>query len=180
MTDAPLTLNARSAALPLLQGKPSPFLIYAAQYSGKAYQNPIIRITRGSQFTTRLQNDLTEPTIIHWHGLHVPGVMDGHPGTTIAAGANYDYTFPVTNRGGMYWYHTHAHLNRKETLDEDKTGIAIDANGHGGRHRCWQFDIRSRRAEFGASRQRAHNRIDRTTLAKRNKGTRHRTTASSD
>lgn len=109
ITDAPLTLNAQSITLPLIQGKLSPFLSYAAEYAGKAYQNPIIRIKRGGQFNARLQNNLNEPTIIHWHGLHVPGVMDGHPSTTIAAGARYDYVFPVTNRGGMYWYHTHAH-----------------------------------------------------------------------
>lgn len=109
MSTAPLTLNARSSTLPLLQDKQSPFLIYEAQYAGKAYQNPIIRIKRGNQFNARLQNGLNEPTIIHWHGLHVPGVMDGHPRTTIAAGAHYDYAFTVTNRGGMYWYHTHAH-----------------------------------------------------------------------
>ncbi len=109
MSDAPLTLNARSTTLPLIQNKQSPFLIYAAQYGGKAYQNPIIRIKHGKQFNARLQNDLTEPTIIHWHGLHLPGVMDGHPRNTIAVGGYYDYAFPVTNRGGMYWYHTHAH-----------------------------------------------------------------------
>ena len=109
MSAAPLTLTARSSTLPLIQDKQSPFLIYAAQYAGKAYQNPIIRIKRGNQFNARLQNDLNEPTIIHWHGLHLPGVMDGHPRTTIAAGAHYDYAFPVANRGGMYWYHTHAH-----------------------------------------------------------------------
>ena len=109
ITDAPLTLDARATTLPLIQGKPSPFLTYAAQYAGKTYQNPTIRIQRGQQFTARLKNGLDEPTIIHWHGLHVPGAMDGHPRSTVAAGGQYDYTFPVTNRGGMYWYHTHAH-----------------------------------------------------------------------
>ena len=68
ITDAPLTLNARAITLPLIQGKPSPFLTYAALYAGKTYQNPTIRIQRGKQFTARLQNDLDEPTIIHWHG----------------------------------------------------------------------------------------------------------------
>lgn len=109
VTDAPLTLSARATTLPLIQGKPSPFLTYAAQYAGKTYQNPTLRIRRGKQFTARLQNGLDEPTIIHWHGLHVPGVMDGHPRSAVAAGGQYDYTFPVTNRGGLYWYHTHPH-----------------------------------------------------------------------
>ena len=111
MSDALLTLNARSTTLPLVEGKQSPLLIYGAQYGNKAYQTPTIRIKHGHQFRARLQNDLDEPTIIHWHGLHLPGIMDGHPRTTIPAGAHFDYAFTVANRGGMYWYHTHA-LNR--------------------------------------------------------------------
>ena len=134
VSNAPLTLNAHATTLPLIQGKPSPFLTYAAQYAGKDYQNPTIRIKRGQQFTARLQNNLTEPTIIHWHGLHVPGVMDGHPRNTVAAGGHYDYTFPVTNRGGMYWYHSHAHnLTAKQAyfglagifMVEDDDDIAV-------------------------------------------------------
>ena len=108
MAGALLTLTARSTELPLIRGKRSPFLVYEAQYGGKAYQNPIVRVQRGKQFNARLQNGLDEPTIIHWHGLHLPGAMDGHPRTTISAGKRYDYTFTVTNRSGMYWYHTHA------------------------------------------------------------------------
>ena len=109
MSDEPITLNARAVTLPLIEGKPSPFLIYETQYGGKSYQNPIIRVKRGSQFKAILQNGLDAPTIIHWHGLHVPGEMDGQPRYTIAAGARYDYAFTVTNRAGLYWYHTHAH-----------------------------------------------------------------------
>ena len=109
MSEARLALDARSTTLPLIHGKPSPFLIYDAKYGDTGYQNPIIRIKRGNQFNARLHNGLGEPTIIHWHGLHLPGVMDGHPRSTIADGAHYDYAFTVTNRGGMYWYHTHAH-----------------------------------------------------------------------
>ncbi len=121
MAGALLTLTARSTALPLIQGKQSPFLVYEAQYGGKTYQNPIVRVQRGKQFNARLQNGLDEPTIIHWHGLHLPGVMDGHPRTTISAGKRYDYAFTVTNRSGMYWYHTHA-LNR--TAKQAYSGLA--------------------------------------------------------
>ena len=109
ITDARLTLNARATTLPLLGKKQSPFLVYGARYGDKDYLNPILRIRSGHRFNARLQNDLAEPTTIHWHGLHVPGLMDGHPRSTIAAGAHFDYDFAVPNRGGMYWYHTHAH-----------------------------------------------------------------------
>lgn len=121
VTDAPIAFTARSTTLPLLQSKPSPFLIYDTQYGGRSYQNPILRIKRGGQFKASLQNSLSEPTIIHWHGLHVPGSMDGHPRSTIAAGGRYDYAFTVNNRSGTYWYHTHAH---ELTAEQAYAGLA--------------------------------------------------------
>ena len=109
VTDAPLTLTTRAATFPILGGRPSPFLLYETSYAGKNYQNPILRIKRGTPFTATLQNGLNEPTIIHWHGIHLPVKMDGHPNDTIGPGKNYPYAFTINNRGGTYWYHTHAH-----------------------------------------------------------------------
>jgi blue copper oxidase len=106
---APLNLRAVAASFPLLPERASPFLLYQAEHAGQAYQNPILRIESGARFTASLDNGLSEPTIIHWHGLHTPAKMDGHPRDTIAPGARYDYDFSVRNRGGTYWYHTHAH-----------------------------------------------------------------------
>ena len=109
----PLKLRATVASFPLLPGPasqaPSPFLLYQTEHAGQAYQNPILRIESGARFTASLDNALSEPTIIHWHGLHTPAKMDGHPRDSIAPGARYDYDFTVRNRGGTYWYHTHAH-----------------------------------------------------------------------
>ena len=105
----PLTIRAAAASLALLPGRESPFLLYQTEQAGKAYQNPILRIESGARFTARLDNALAQPTIIHWHGLHTPANMDGHPRSTIAPGGRYDYDFTVRNRGGTYWYHTHAH-----------------------------------------------------------------------
>lgn len=104
-----MTIKTRAATFPLLDGKPSPFLLYETTHAGKAYQNPIFRIQAGQRMRAKLQNGLSEPTIIHWHGLHNSAVMDGHPASTVAAGGEYAYDFQVNNRGGTYWYHTHAH-----------------------------------------------------------------------
>jgi blue copper oxidase len=105
----PLKIRATAASFPLLPGRESPFLLYQTEQAGKAYQNPILRIESGARFSASLDNALREPTIIHWHGLHTPAAMDGHPASTIAPGGRYDYDFTVRNRGGTYWYHTHAH-----------------------------------------------------------------------
>ena len=108
-----LKIHATAASFPILPGPPSqlpsPFLLYQTEQAGKAYQNPILRIESGARFTASLDNALAQPTIIHWHGLHTPAKMDGDPADTIAPGARYDYDFSIRNRGGTYWYHTHAH-----------------------------------------------------------------------
>ena len=106
---APIKIKAGAGSFPLLPQRESPFLLYQTDYAGKAYQNPILRIESGGRFTATLDNALKQPTIIHWHGLHTPAAMDGHPRDTIAPGRSYAYDFKVSNRGGTYWYHTHAH-----------------------------------------------------------------------
>ena len=128
---SPLSIRATAASFPLLPGPasqaPSPFLLYQTEHAGKAYQNPILRIESGARFTASLDNALTEPTIIHWHGLHTPARMDGHPRDTIAPGARYDYDFTVRNRGGTYWYHTHAHeLTAKQAYNGLASFFLVD------------------------------------------------------
>ena len=105
----PLTLRATAASLDILPGKPSPFFLYQTEQSGKAYQNPILRMESGASLKVTLRNELPEPTIIHWHGVMAPSAMDGHPSSTIDPGKAFAYDFQVCNRGGTYWYHTHAH-----------------------------------------------------------------------
>jgi blue copper oxidase len=117
----PIRIKAGAASFALLPQRESPFLLYQTDYAGKAYQNPILRIESGGRFTATLDNALTQPTIIHWHGLHTPAAMDGHPRQTIAPGGRYDYDFTVRNRGGTYWYHTHAH---ELTAEQAYNGLA--------------------------------------------------------
>jgi blue copper oxidase len=118
---APIKIKAAAGSFPLLPKRESPFLLYQTEHAGKAYQNPILRIESGARFTAALDNALTQPTIIHWHGLHTPAAMDGHPRNTIAPGGRYDYDFTVRNRGGTYWYHTHAH---ELTAEQAYNGLA--------------------------------------------------------
>lgn len=108
VTDAPLTLTTRASTFPIIQGRASPFLQYEANVAGKSYQDPIFRIKSGSRFNATLQNELNDPTIIHWHGFHLPANQDGHPNDSISPGKSYPYDFTVSNRGGTYWYHSHA------------------------------------------------------------------------
>ena len=70
---------------------------------------PTIRVRTGDTARITLENALNEPTILHWHGLRVPEIADGHPRLAIPTGATYRYEFPVIDRAGTYWYHAHPH-----------------------------------------------------------------------
>ncbi len=74
-----------------------------------SYLGPTLHLQRGQKVRLTLSNELPMPTIIHWHGLHLPEEMDGHPRYAIEEGTSYTYEFEVTNRAGTYWYHPHPH-----------------------------------------------------------------------
>lgn len=52
-------------------------------------------------------NDRPLTTTTHWHGFHVPAMMDGGPHQMIAPNTTWSPTFTVLNRAGFYWYHPH-------------------------------------------------------------------------
>ena len=100
-------LRASRQTLELLPDKPTQFLAYAVEAGGRQFLNPTLRLRQGENIHTRLLNELDEPTIVHWHGLHVETSQDGHPAAAIGPGESYRYDVPVVNRGGLYWYHPH-------------------------------------------------------------------------
>ncbi len=74
-----------------------------------SYLGPILRLRKGQKVRVRFTNELDEPSIVHWHGLHVPQEADGHPRLAIDPGETYTYEYTVHNRAGTYWYHPHPH-----------------------------------------------------------------------
>jgi FtsP/CotA-like multicopper oxidase with cupredoxin domain len=81
----------------------------AIEHIPGSYLGPILRLRRGQKVRIRFTNELDQPSIIHWHGLHVPEEADGHPRLAIDPGETYTYEFTVHNRAGTYWYHPHPH-----------------------------------------------------------------------
>lgn len=73
------------------------------------YLGPIFRVNKGEKIRVIFKNEVDEKTIVHWHGLHVPAEMDGHPKYLIDKDEEYVYEFEVKNRAGTYWFHPHPH-----------------------------------------------------------------------
>jgi blue copper oxidase len=98
------SLNAQHSVAELLKGRSSTTLSYANGLLG-----PTIRANTGATVNVSLQNSLSEETNIHWHGLILPEDMDGHPKDVASAGGSLNYSLPIIQRAGTYWYHPHPH-----------------------------------------------------------------------
>ena len=84
-----------------------------------SYPAPTIRVQKGDNFSVLFENQYTEEATIHWHGLLVPGLMDGQPKDAVLPGNSYTYSFLVFQRAGTYFYHSHAHhLTAKHVYQE--------------------------------------------------------------
>ncbi len=81
----------------------------AIQIIPNSYLGPILRLNRGQSVRVHFTKQLPEPSIIHWHGLHVPESADGHPRLAVDPGQKYTYDFTVADRAGTYWFHPHPH-----------------------------------------------------------------------
>lgn len=73
------------------------------------YLGPTLIMQRGDTARLRLINDLPQLTSMHWHGMHVPGDMDGGPQREVLPGEQWDVKYQVDNPAGTYWYHPHPH-----------------------------------------------------------------------
>jgi FtsP/CotA-like multicopper oxidase with cupredoxin domain len=72
----------------------------------------------GRDFAARVKNNLSDPTLIHWHGLTPPLAQDGVPGLSgplIGAGETRDYSF-ANSRTGTHWMHSHVGLQEQQLL----------------------------------------------------------------
>ena len=73
------------------------------------YLGPLLEMQSGERVKLNVHNTLDETATLHWHGFHLPARFDGNPHQAIAPGETWSAQFVVRQRGGLYWYHSHAH-----------------------------------------------------------------------
>lgn len=96
----------------------------AAGYNGQV-PGPGIRVREGDLLRVVLENRLSAPTSIHWHGVPVPNRMDGV--RPVEPGGTFVYEFEA-RPAGTYFYHSHAGLQ----LDDGLFGpLIIEARDEG-------------------------------------------------
>lgn len=70
---------------------------------------PAIKLNKGQSVTVDIHNQLAEETTLHWHGLEIPGEVDGGPQGIIPAGGKRSVTFTPDQRAATCWFHPHQH-----------------------------------------------------------------------
>jgi FtsP/CotA-like multicopper oxidase with cupredoxin domain len=77
-----------------------------------------LTLSEGEDLDVRLENKLTEPSGLHWHGLIPPWQQDGVPyisGPPVPPGKSADFKFPARPTGTR-WMHSHFGLQEQSLL----------------------------------------------------------------
>jgi FtsP/CotA-like multicopper oxidase with cupredoxin domain len=135
LPDVELVLTAAPDEVSVLPGAPTRVWRFAGrllkgpadtlQALSDSYLGPVIRLRRHQKVRIRFANQVSEESIVHWHGLDVPEIADGHPNLVIAHGHEYVYDFEVTNRAGTYWYHPHPHMRTGAQVYQGLAGLLL-------------------------------------------------------
>lgn len=113
-------LRAAPATVRMIDGRELDVWAYNGRVPG-----PVLRVKLGEEVEVRLENQLLQPTTIHWHGVRVPNAMDGVPGVTqepILPGDSYTYRF-VPKDAGTFWFHPH--VRGAEQVERGLYGVLI-------------------------------------------------------
>ena len=86
---------------------------------------PTLFWNKGDSVQMNVTNAMLDTTTIHWHGIHLPAIMDGGPYQTIPPNTTWNPSFRVKNQAAMYWYHPHLHMMTQEQLAMGIGGLII-------------------------------------------------------
>jgi FtsP/CotA-like multicopper oxidase with cupredoxin domain len=116
-----VNLRASEAQVELETGRLTTVLAYNDRVPG-----PLLHATVGDRVIVHFQNDLSEATTIHWHGLRIAPEMDGSPmiQTPVVAGGSFTYDFVLPD-AGTFWFHPH--YKTIEQIDRGLYGAIVVA-----------------------------------------------------
>ncbi|ACK68206.1 multicopper oxidase type 3 [Rippkaea orientalis PCC 8801] len=106
-----------------LGGKPANLMTYNGQVPG-----PKLEAKPGDTIRIRLRNNLTQPTNLHYHGLHI--APTGNADNIFLSippkeQLTYEFTLPKDHPSGTFWYHPHRHGFTAEQLFAGLAGLFI-------------------------------------------------------
>jgi FtsP/CotA-like multicopper oxidase with cupredoxin domain len=89
------------------------------------YLGPTLRASRGDEVEVRVHNGVDETTTLHWHGMHLPAVMDGGPHQMIEPGETWSPDWEIDQPAATLWYHPHLHGRTADHVYRGAAGMFI-------------------------------------------------------
>lgn len=93
-------------------------------YNGR-FLGPALRLRRGQTVSIDFANHLSEPTTVHWHGLIIPGSVDGGPHRPIAPGEHWRPTLSIDQPAATLWFHPHFYPTTAAQVIKGLAGLLI-------------------------------------------------------
>ena len=91
---------------------------------------PALKLQQGKQVNVEIRNQLSEETTVHWHGLEVPGSVDGGPQGVIAPGKSRSVSFTPTQQAATCWFHPHQHGKTGYQVAMGLAGLVLIEDPH--------------------------------------------------
>lgn len=89
------------------------------------YLGQVLRVKQGQTLPFDVVNAIGDTTTIHWHGLHIPGVVDGGPHQKIEPGHTWSPDVPIAQQAAMTWFHSHMHGKTAEQVYKGLAGLML-------------------------------------------------------
>ena len=113
-------LIMRPGSMAYVSGKQTATFAYNCNILG-----PTLLMHKGDEVVINVTNQLGEPTTTHWHGIHLPAIMDGGPHQRIDNGNTWQAQYTIMNEEATFWYHPHLMNKTAEHVYHGLAGLFI-------------------------------------------------------
>ena len=90
-----------------------------------SYLGPVLKVKQGQTLPFDVANNIDDATTIHWHGLHIPGDVDGGPHQEIEQGQTWSPDVAIAQHASMNWYHSHIHGKTAQQVYQGLAGVLL-------------------------------------------------------
>ena len=121
---ADFDLSLQEGAVEFLEGLFTPTWGIDGDFLG-----PALRVRTGDAIRLAVTNNLPEATTLHWHGMRLPGPMDGGPHQIIQPGETWLAEYEILQGAGTNWFHPHREGVTGEHVYRGLAGLLIVEDG---------------------------------------------------
>jgi cuproxidase len=115
-----INFSARTGTAEFLSGRSTRTYGYNGPFLG-----PALHLRRGEKVAIHFTNHLPDPTTVHWHGLIIPGDVDGGPHQPVPPGGQWRPTLSIDQPAATLWFHPHFYPTTADQVIKGLAGLLI-------------------------------------------------------